>query len=104
MKKESMPHVEEDRFADLPSAALSIWAKSGDDGQQGQGLLAHMLDVAAVAERILRREPPSTVTWAANQFRIEEAELVRWVAWLAGQHDLGKATVGFQLLPRKPRP
>jgi CRISPR-associated endonuclease/helicase Cas3 len=102
MTDESMPpNVEAtapvySRFEDLPPAALSIWAKSGDDGQLGQGLLAHMLDVAAVAESILHREPSATMDWAAKQLQVERTELARWIAWLVGQHDLGKATVGFQ--------
>jgi len=42
------------RFESLSAAARSVWAKSGDPS--GHGLLAHMLDVAAVAEQILNRE------------------------------------------------
>ena len=36
------------RFSELPNAVRLLWAKSGDD--TGHGLLAHMLDVAAVAD------------------------------------------------------
>jgi len=55
-----------------------------------------MLDVAAVAERILEREPPATRVWAARSFHRQLASIERWLAWLVGQHDVGKATVGFQ--------
>ncbi|MCK6426059.1 MAG: CRISPR-associated helicase Cas3' [Burkholderiaceae bacterium] len=72
----------------------SLWAKS--DGPQGHGLLAHMLDVAAVAERILAREPQASLQWAANAFGIPVPRLGRWLAWVAGQHDVGKGTIGFQ--------
>lgn len=84
-----------DRFAAVPQAARSIWAKS--DEHAGHGLLAHMLDVAAVAEQILRREPASTLTWLEKHVgRFDHQRVIRWVAWLVGQHDLGKATIGFQ--------
>ncbi|RZS52992.1 CRISPR-associated helicase Cas3' [Sphaerotilus mobilis] len=81
-------------FDELPDAVQHIWAKSGDEG--GYGLLPHILDIAAVAEQILRREPASTLAWAARAFGRSEDGLIRWLAWLMGQHDLGKATVGFQ--------
>lgn len=82
------------RFDELPRAARALWAKSGDN--TGHGLLAHMLDVAAVAEQILQREPPATLAWAAAAFNHPVANLIRWLAWLVGQHDFGKGTIGFQ--------
>lgn len=71
-----------------------IWAKSGEE--QGHALLAHMLDVAAVAEMILETEPESTRSWAAQQFGVDLAHVQRWLAALAGLHDFGKAIPGFQ--------
>lgn len=82
------------RFDDFSRATRQIWAKSGENG--GHGLLPHLLDVAAVAEQILRREPPSTLKWAARMFGCPPSGLIRWLAWLVGQHDFGKATIGFQ--------
>lgn len=82
------------RFSALSFAARTIWAKSGDPA--GHGLLAHLIDVAAVTEAILGREPPSTRRMAARALGLDEDQLVRWVAALAGLHDLGKATPGFQ--------
>jgi CRISPR-associated endonuclease/helicase Cas3 len=82
------------RFDQLDAAPRAIWAKSGEP--IGHGLLAHMIDVAAVAEQILQREPPATLRWAAQAFGMSAKPLVRCLAWLVGQHDLGKATVGFQ--------
>lgn len=81
------------RFADLPPAARALWAKSGDP--LGHPLLAHMLDVAAVAERMLAREPSTTLAWAATSLQLPSTAS-RAVAALVGLHDLGKALPGFQ--------
>jgi len=82
------------RLADLSRAARALWAKSGDP--IGHGLLAHLLDVAAVAEAILRRESPQTQAWAATALGLPQERAPRWIAATAGQHDFGKAIPGFQ--------
>lgn len=82
------------RFSDLSGAARRVWAKSGEG--YGHGLLAHLLDVAAVAEAILMREPESSRRWAAQALGLPLPRLVRWIAFLAGLHDFGKAIPGFQ--------
>lgn len=81
-------------FADLSEQARRLWAKSGDGF--GHGVLAHLLDVAAVAERMLAHEPPSTMDWAAQALGLEREHTARWVACLVGLHDFGKAIPGFQ--------
>lgn len=81
-------------FADLSEQARCLWAKSGDGF--GHGVLAHLLDVAAVAERMLAHEPPSTLDWAAQVLGLEREHVARWVACLVGLHDFGKAIPGFQ--------
>ena len=55
-----------------------------------------MLDVAAVAEAILRRESPQTQAWAAAALGLPQATAPRWTAAIAGLHDFGKAIPGFQ--------
>lgn len=81
-------------FEELPPAVRTLWAKSGDSG--GYGVLAHLLDVAAVAEAILHRETESTRIWAAQCFGLPPAKVGRWLAALVGLHDFGKAIPGFQ--------
>ncbi len=81
-------------FSDLGDPARRLWAKSGEGF--GHGVLAHLLDVAAVAERMLAHEPASTLDWASRALGLERAQVARWVACLVGLHDFGKAIPGFQ--------
>lgn len=81
-------------FTDLPIASRCLWAKSADG--QGHGLLAHMLDVAAVASAILERESDSTHTWAARCFGLSSEAVTAWIAAMVGLHDFGKGIPGFQ--------
>lgn len=55
-----------------------------------------MLDVAAVAETIMRRESSRTRAWGANVFGLTEEATPRWLAAICGLHDFGKAIPGFQ--------
>ena len=82
------------RFSDVGNSARHAWAKSGEQG--GHGLLAHLLDVAAVVETLLSIEPESTREWAAGALGLEAEHVGRWVAAVAGLHDFGKAIPGFQ--------
>ncbi|EWC39876.1 CRISPR-associated helicase/endonuclease Cas3 [Stutzerimonas stutzeri] len=83
------------KFSGLSGPARTLWAKSGEP--TGHGLLAHLLDVAAVVEALFALEPPATLSWAAQQFGLPHAVLSRWIAALAGLHDFGKAIPGFQV-------
>ncbi|MDP1535442.1 MAG: CRISPR-associated endonuclease Cas3'', partial [Rubrivivax sp.] len=86
------------RFDGLSPGARAIWAKSGDGERSaiGHGLLAHMLDVAAVAQSVLELESPQTLAWAAAAFGLPLPGASRWIAVMVGLHDLGKAIPGFQ--------
>jgi CRISPR-associated endonuclease/helicase Cas3 len=89
-----MTRITTDRFSQLPIECRALWAKSGE--LQGHGLLAHMLDVAASAEAILRRESKETRRWASHVFGLGEDMVPRWLAAICGLHDFGKAIPGFQ--------
>ncbi|SFQ83035.1 CRISPR-associated endonuclease/helicase Cas3 [Halopseudomonas formosensis] len=82
------------KFSEMSPSARILWAKSGEP--TGHGLLAHLLDVAAVAETLLERETPATREWAAQQFGIPAAQVPRWIGALVGLHDFGKGIPGFQ--------
>ncbi len=82
------------RFDGLTPAARAIWAKSGDPA--GHGLLAHMLDVAAVAERLLQREPPTLLLHVLAELGLPAGHGHRAIAACVGLHDIGKAIPGFQ--------
>ncbi|WP_105317430.1 CRISPR-associated helicase/endonuclease Cas3 [Thermus tenuipuniceus] len=78
---------------DFKRAALALWAKSGDPFHP---LLAHMLDTAAVALAVLEEEPARTRRFYAEDWKLEEEKALRLTAFLAGLHDLGKASPVFQ--------
>lgn len=81
-------------FSTLDRRARGFWAKSGEPS--GHSLLAHMLDVAAVAEVLLEYEPEQSRLWAAQSFGLSTSVVTRWTAALVGLHDFGKAIPGFQ--------
>lgn len=81
-------------FDSLPPAVRTLWAKSGEP--HGHGLLAHMLDVAAVALVLIEHESPATIAQLADQFGLPADEFPLMMATLAGLHDFGKAIPGFQ--------
>jgi len=81
-------------FSSLSTACRYLWAKSGEG--HGHGLLAHMLDVAAVATAILEREAPGTRNWMAHNFGLPTDSAVLWISAIIGLHDFGKAITGFQ--------
>ena len=78
----------------IPSAARMLWGKSGES--PGHGLICHMLDVAAVAEAILSREPAGTLEWLSASFGLSSDLVAVYIAASAGLHDFGKAIPGFQ--------
>ena len=82
-------------MTDLSAKAATLWAKSGED-EQGYSLVGHLLDVAAVAQVLLEREPPQTLRLYAEDLGLEPSDTKKWIAALAGLHDIGKATPAFQ--------
>lgn len=81
-------------FSDLSRAARVVWAKSGD--VCAHSLIAHMLDVSAVAAEILALEPAATQKWIERETGVDWPSAAQIVAAWVGLHDLGKATPGFQ--------
>ena len=81
-------------FSFLDPKVRSLWAKSGDP--QGHCLLAHMLDVAAVATVLLEREPTQTLRLAAQWLDVSAKNAGQCIAALVGLHDFGKSIPGFQ--------
>ena len=82
------------KFSELSPGSRAIWAKSAPAASHG--LLAHLLDVAAVAEALLSLEPGASRRWIAAGLGLEDLRVARWVAAVAGLHDFGKAIPGFQ--------
>ncbi|MEW5894655.1 MAG: CRISPR-associated helicase Cas3' [Candidatus Omnitrophota bacterium] len=74
-----------------------LWAKKTNDGELWHPLVLHLIDVAAVAEKILSREPASTRSMFANAFNLSWHEAKPLILFLVACHDIGKASPGFQL-------
>ncbi len=82
----------------IPSALSVLWAKSGSASRPHHPLLCHALDTAASCFGLWHHGLPPAVqerllAWAGSS---DPQALTRWLAFLAGLHDLGKATPGFQ--------
>ncbi|NMG75344.1 CRISPR-associated helicase Cas3' [Aromatoleum diolicum] len=77
------------------TTARPIWAKTAADGQW-HPLLLHCLDVAAVAQAILHREPRETRQRYAHALGMSWDAAQPWLLLLIAAHDLGKACPGFQ--------
>jgi len=82
-----------------------LWAKTGNklgifDAPQNpswHSLQCHMVDVATVfLELWFTVLPMASRNWLAEAMRLPEAYASRWLGFLAGIHDMGKATPGFQ--------
>jgi len=69
-----------------------LLAKSGEPTHS---LIGHMLDTAAVALEVLRREPPATLLRLSRSLQLDEYSAARFIAAIVATHDLGKATPAF---------
>jgi len=85
---------------------LALWAKSrsGEHESSFHPLLFHLLDVAAVTEAIWDRvlSPAAKRAIAAGLGLGTDVATARWwVIFLAGAHDIGKASPAFQYIDSK---
>lgn len=87
----------------LPSELVTIWAKiriQGNCSLSVHPLLCHMIDVAQVARAMwLEILSGAARDKIARCFRMDHKSAGIWVSFLAGLHDLGKASPAFQLHP-----
>lgn len=82
----------------LSDAARSVWAKSPDDGGAWLPLWQHMEDSATIAGGLFDRWlAPSVVRMLADEFGGDRESARAAVRFLAGAHDLGKATPAFAI-------
>lgn len=85
----------------LSRAALALWAKSGDE-TGWLSLPQHMLDTAGVAEHLWDEWAPGSVRESIQRhtgLNVQNSRAL--LTWLAGVHDIGKATPTFQLQPTR---
>ena len=74
-----------------------LWAKTAGEGMIGwHPIILHMVDVAAVAEAILEREPASTRNRMTSILGMDWGLSRPWLLLVIACHDLGKACPGFQ--------
>ncbi len=77
----------------------NFWAKTekgDDDGGAWHPLILHMLDVAAVSDAILEREPQETRHRMGVVLDMNWEKARPWLLVVVACHDLGKACPGFQ--------
>ncbi|MBU0609900.1 MAG: hypothetical protein KKI08_18595, partial [Armatimonadetes bacterium] len=96
------------RFSPAPGAdadaagalrrVLDLWGKlSGRTGNLYHPLAYHLIDAAVSAEALWHHVlPAATRDLYCTQMQAEPAQVQRWLTFLVGLHDLGKATPGFQ--------
>ncbi|MCT2287691.1 CRISPR-associated helicase Cas3' [Corynebacterium sanguinis] len=76
--------------------ARSLWAKSGDE-TGSLSLPQHLTDTACAAAVVYDGWVPSQMkSWLAGKLGVDDDGVRRIYLWLAGVHDLGKATLSFQ--------
>ena len=76
---------------------LKLWAKKSDNSDDRYPLLFHMLDTAAVCEEIWEKcLQTSAQQFMAKELAVSSESARQWVSFLAGSHDIGKASPGFQ--------
>ena len=72
---------------------LKLWAKKSDNSADRYPLLFHMLDTAAVCEEIWGKcLQKSAQQFMAKELAVSSESARQWVSFLAGSHDIGKAS------------
>lgn len=77
---------------------LQLWGKArpvDEDGPRWHPLAFHILDVAAVAEQLLRLRP-QRLDAMARALGLDQKQALPWLVFFVAVHDLGKATPPFQ--------
>lgn len=74
---------------------INLWAKTAQ-GTTFHPVICHLLDTAAVCQRLLQLLPPATVRRLQQGLSLDESGLLAWVPFLAGTHDTGKVSPPFQ--------
>lgn len=73
-----------------------LWAKYDAKTARYHPLMAHLLDVAAVASAMWETLPTARRSWVCQQMNLSEEQAMRVCSLLIGLHDIGKASPGFQ--------
>jgi CRISPR-associated endonuclease Cas3-HD len=82
----------------LSPAARAVWAKDDEKVDGWLPLYRHMSDTAAITPYLWSSWVPQSVrTLIAADFEGDQDAAERCVVWLAGVHDLGKATPAFAM-------
>lgn len=82
----------------LSAAARAVWAKDDEKADGWLPLYRHMSDTAAIAPYLWSEWVPQNVrALIADDFEGDQTVAERCVVWLAGVHDLGKATPSFAM-------
>lgn len=80
----------------LSPAARSLWAKSGDETGH-LSLAQHLIDSACAAALVYDKWVSNSLKEnLAQNLKLSVEEVRLFYIWLAGLHDLGKATLTFQ--------
>jgi CRISPR-associated endonuclease/helicase Cas3 len=80
----------------IPAYQL-LWAKTSKDKTETHSLICHLVDVAQVTLALWDQSlPEATHRYFAQAMEMEQASARLWLAFVAGLHDLGKASPAFQ--------
>jgi len=81
---------------DISAAAQSVWAKSRDEQGRSLPLHQHLTDTAEVMRHLFEHwVTPAAVRAAADSSGLSRDLFTRVARFLAGVHDIGKATPAF---------